>query len=132
MEEAEALATNVAIMGTKMLAIGSLSLLQKEYGGKFSVRAVRAAGMDALRAKSLIEIEFANEIIGYTDIQGQINFRLSSTTTTFGKMMERMEKLKEQTMTKNPKVIEDYTISGPTLEEVFMNVARVAGQYSGV
>jgi ATP-binding cassette subfamily A (ABC1) protein 3 len=25
------------------------------------------------------------------------------------------------------KVIEDYTVTGPTLEEVFMNVAREAG-----
>ncbi|KAF4631693.1 hypothetical protein G7Y89_g6438 [Cudoniella acicularis] len=33
MEEAEALATNVAIMGTKMLAKGTLSSLQASYGG---------------------------------------------------------------------------------------------------
>jgi hypothetical protein len=40
MEEAEALAINVTMMSTKMLATDTLSPLQEEHGGVYSVRAV--------------------------------------------------------------------------------------------
>ncbi|KUJ19510.1 P-loop containing nucleoside triphosphate hydrolase protein [Mollisia scopiformis] len=135
MEEAEALATNVAIMGTKMLATGTLSSLQTVYGGSFSVRAVRAGGIDRDQAMSLIKADF-DDIIGYIDSHGQISFRLPHNKRMLGKMMEKMEKLKgdvgdERAGSSGMKVIDEYTITGPTLEEVFMNVAREAG-HSGI
>lgn len=140
MEEAEALATNVAIMGTKMLAKGTLSSLQTEFGGAFHLRAVRATGMDKNLARSLISIDFDNQAQGYVDNHGQISFRLPLDKKMLGRVMQKMEVLKgnvefvtaSRTSKRIDKVIEEYTINGPTLEEVFMNVARDTGHFSGV
>lgn len=140
MEEAEALATNVAIMGTKMLAKGTLSSLQTEFGGAFHIRALRASGIDKEQAKSLIGIEFDNEALGYTDNHGQISFRVPLDKKMLGKIMKKMELLKGNAEFVDApssskiatKVIDEYTINGPTLEEVFMNVARDNGHSSGV
>lgn len=137
MEEAEALATNVAIMGSKMLARGTLSSLQKAYGGSYSVRAVRAAGIDRNQAMSLIRIALDNSTIEYTDHHGQISFKLPHKSNMLGRIMKRMERMKgnveyETAKAKAVKVIEEYTIAGATLEEVFMNVAREAGNFGAV
>lgn len=55
MEEAEALASEVAIMGTRMLATGTLAQLQERYGGLYSVRAVRIAGVSAGEAEEAVK-----------------------------------------------------------------------------
>lgn len=136
MEEAEALATNVAILGTEMLAKGTLSSLQMDYGGTFSVRAVRASGVGSCLAMTVIRFEFDDRTVGYTDSHGQISFRLPHEKRMLGKIMGTMEKLKgnvgdERAASEILKVIGDYTITGPTLEKVFMNGAQEVG-HSGV
>lgn len=149
MEEAEALATNVAIMGTKMLAKGTLTSLQTEYGGAFSVRAVRADDVTREKLEMIVMDKFDGKVIGYTDSHGQISFRLPHDKKLLGTIMKSMESLKGKPVESEDeagadvgsaaavaanfaqKFIEDYTITGPTLEEVFMNVAREAG-HSGV
>ncbi|KAE8454159.1 hypothetical protein EG329_005084 [Mollisiaceae sp. DMI_Dod_QoI] len=149
MEEAEALATNVAIVGTKMLATGTLSSLQTEYGGAYNVRAVRAAGVERDLLEAIVKEKFEMKVSGYMDSHGQVSFRLPHDRKMLGKMMKIMEGLKGDDVEKSEgdqvagavggssavsesvKVIEDYTITGPTLEEVFMNVAREAG-HSGI
>lgn len=130
MEEAEALATGVAIMGTKMLAKGTLSELQVEYGGMFMVRAVREFGTDTSNVEQLIRSSFAG-VRNYQDGCGQISFNLPFEKERLGSIMQRMEHLKENAET-GMKIISDYTINSPSLEEVFMNVARESGASVGV
>jgi ATP-binding cassette subfamily A (ABC1) protein 3 len=153
MEEAEALATNVAIMGTKMLATGTLSSLQETYGGAYNIRAVRASdsGLSAEEVEELVKEKFEGRVSNYFDSHGQISFHLPHEKKWLGSIMRIMEGLKgdviedeeeEEGTVKtggavggisaaqeriNVRILQDYTITGPTLEEVFMNVARESG-----
>lgn len=130
MEEAEALATGVAIMGTKMLAKGTLSELQVEYGGMFMVRAVREVGTSTSNVEQVVRRSFAG-VRNYQDGCGQISFNLPFEKEQLGFIMQTMEILKENAAA-GAKVISDYTINSPSLEEVFMNVARESGATVGV
>ncbi len=151
MEEAEALATNVAILGTKMLATGTLTSLQETYGGAFSIRAVRLSDVSAQEAEAMVKESFMNIVSNYDDSHGQISFNLPHDRKALGSFMRVMESLKgnliENEGTSNEqdagrsasvgddrrvRVLQDYTINGPTLEEVFMNVARESGVAGGV
>jgi ATP-binding cassette subfamily A (ABC1) protein 3 len=151
MEEAEALATNVAIMGTRMLATGTLSSLQETYGGAFSIRAVRLPEASAERTAALMKERFDNMVSNYEDSHGQVNFNLPHDKRALGSIMKVMESLKGNIIEdeeatagsavggsstaageRSVRVLQDYTITGPTLEEVFMNVARESGITDGV
>jgi ATP-binding cassette subfamily A (ABC1) protein 3 len=154
MEEAEALATNVAIMGTRMLATGTLNSLQETYGGAYCVRAVRVPEISTADAESLVKEKFENMVSNYDDIYGQISFNLPHDKRALGAIMRVMETLKgerfadEEDGTEEAggaaggssaevdegriRVLQDYTVTGPTLEEVFMNVARESGISGGV
>jgi ATP-binding cassette subfamily A (ABC1) protein 3 len=153
MEEAEALATNVAIMGTKMLATGTLSSLQETYGGAYNIRAVRLpeSGLSAEEVEELVKEKFDGGVSNYFDSHGQISFHLPHEKKWLGSIMRIMEGLKGDVIEDedegtvkaggggavegssaaqertNVRVLQDYTITGPTLEEVFMNVARELG-----
>jgi ATP-binding cassette subfamily A (ABC1) protein 3 len=153
MEEAEALATNVAIMGTKMLATGTLSSLQETYGGAYNIRAVRVSdsGLSAEEVEELVKEKFDGRVSNYFDSHGQISFHLPHDKKWLGSIMRVMEGLKGDVIEDededegtvkaggavggssaaqertNVRVLQDYTITGPTLEEVFMNVARESG-----
>jgi ATP-binding cassette, subfamily A (ABC1), member 3 len=152
MEEAEALATNVAIMGTRMLAKGSLTSLQDSYGGKYSVKCVRVDVVSKEEVERTVRDAFGEAVSGYFDVNGQVGFGLPHEREKLGEIMRIMEGLKgivvgeeergerehsgagsAAQVNRGPKkVIEDYTVTGPTLEEVFMNVAREAGTAGGV
>lgn len=148
MEEAEALATNVAIMGTKMLATGTLGSLQETYGGLYSVRAVRVPESLVLDVEELIKRKFNGQVSNYEDSHGQISFNLPHEKSQLGSILRIMEELKGDFIEDEEgsdgaaggstvavgevRVLQDYTISGPTLEEVFMNVARESGIAGGV
>jgi ATP-binding cassette, subfamily A (ABC1), member 3 len=147
MEEAEALATNVAIMGTRMLAKGTLSSLQETYGGQYSVRAVRVDSIGREEVEELVREKFGDRVKGYFDINGQVGFGLPHKKSEMGAIMKIMEGLKVESVADEDvgagsagvvggssgikmngrRVFQDYTINGPTLEEVFMNVARESG-----
>jgi ATP-binding cassette subfamily A (ABC1) protein 3 len=144
MEEAEALATNVAIMGTKMLATGTLSSLQETYGGLFSIRAVRVSEISASEVEQIIKEKFGLAVSNYEDSHGQISFHLPHERRELGNIMKIMEELKGDLLEEQQEgaskaggsashapgrlvILQDYTIDGPTLEEVFMNVARESG-----
>jgi ATP-binding cassette subfamily A (ABC1) protein 3 len=148
MEEAEALATKVSIMGTKMLASGTLGSLQETYGGLFSVRAVRVPETSAADVERLIKERFHGPVSNFEDSHGQISFHLPHERQELGSILKIMEELKGDVIedehegasaaggsaraTGRVKVLQDYTINGPTLEEVFMNVARENGVVGGV
>jgi hypothetical protein len=152
MEEAEALATNVAIMGTRMLAKGTLSSLQERYGGQLSVRAVRAEGFLSQEVEGLIRDMFEGRVSRYFDVNGQVGFQLPNQKGELGAIMRVMEELKGNDVGEEMvaagsagraggssrakghvmRVLKDYTITGPTLEEVFMNVAKESGTAGAV
>ena len=161
MEEAEALATNVAIMGTKMLATGTLASLQESHGGAYSVRAVRVPELSSAEVESIVKERFGGMVKGYTDAHRQVGWQLPHDKRALGSIMRVMEELMgdviveddededeagqgqgtgaggaaaggSSTVVASRKVIQAYTVTGPTLEEVFMNVAREAGQAGGV
>jgi ABC-type multidrug transport system ATPase subunit len=150
MEEAEKLATSVAIVGTKMLATGTLGSLQERYGGAFVIRAVRADDVDADDVKRQVETVFPHCVKDYQDHYGQVSFGLPHDKTALGSIMKAMQELKGERVDKvkaveggtggssaaggssavaesRARCFSDYTINGPTLEEVFMNVARDSG-----
>ena len=144
MEEAEALATNVAIMGTRMLATGTLASLQEAHGGAFSIRAVRTPETTTEEVEEIITEKFEGRVSGYEDSHGQVSFKLPHEKRALGAIMRIMEELKGDPVVDEQevgvaiggsaaqedvrrKVLQDYTINGPTLEEVFMNVARESG-----
>lgn len=153
MEEAEALATNVAILGTRMLATGSLAGLQEQYGGEYAVRAVRAEGVSREEAESVIRGTWGEGVKGYFDVNGQVGWGLPHDRHMLGTIMKTMEGFKGESalseeesrvgasagavggssMAKNGgrRLFQNYTVTGPTLEEVFMNVAREAGTAGG-
>lgn len=165
MEEAEALATNVAIMGTKMLATGTLTSLQASHGGKYMIRAVRELESDAKEVEAVVKREFADMVSNYEDAHGQVSFGLPHDKGALGSIMKVMENLKgdvvrdeeeeddsagdlgaagsksggagaaggsSAAVQNSTRVFSDYTINGPTLEEIFMNVARESGIVGGV
>jgi ATP-binding cassette subfamily A (ABC1) protein 3 len=140
MEEAEALATGVAIIGNKMLATGTLSSLQESHGGAYMIRAVRAPNTSSEQVQGLINMKFDGRVSNYMDGHGQVSFNLPHDKKALGGIMRRMEELKGEVLIGRDggrerigeKVIGDYTINRPTLEEVFMNVARENGAAGGV
>lgn len=142
MEEAEALATNVAIMGTKMLAKGTLGSLQEEHGGLYSVRAVRTPESSALEVEAMVKERFSGQVVNYADSHGQVSFNLPHDKAALGRILKVLEELKGDPVEDarynggatggnsrsreqySVRVLQDYTLNGPTLEEVFMNVAK--------
>ena len=146
MEEAEALATNVAIMGTRMLATGTLSSLQDEHGGLYSVRAVRMPEASSPEVERLVKEGFDDRVVNYEDRHGQVSFYLPHDKAALGSIMKIMEILKGNAIGEQGshavggssgammgiKVLQDYTVNGPTLEEVFINVSRESGTARGV
>lgn len=144
MEEAEALATNVAILGTRMLATGTLNALQEEYGGVYSVRAVRTLESSGPEVEKMLRDLFKGRVINYEDRHRQIRFNLPHERAGLGSVLKTMELLKGANIEDQQGVgiavggssdvaptggglLEDYIVNRPTLEEVFMNVAREAG-----
>ena len=147
MEEAEALATNVAIMGTRMLATGTLGSLQETYGGLFSVRAVRVLESDTKEVERVVKEKFEDRVSNYEDSHGQVSFNLPHEKRALGAILKVLEGLKGDEVAEEgegavggssavrgqgKRVLQDYTINGPTLEEVFMNVARETGTVGDV
>ncbi|KAK2754389.1 hypothetical protein FQN54_007033 [Arachnomyces sp. PD_36] len=151
MEEAEALATDVAIMGTRMLAKGTLNSLQDEHGGLYSVRAVRTPESSAAEVQAMVRELFGGQVVNYADRHGQVSFNLPHDKAALGRILRVMEELKGDPVTDGfnngagaggsagarthgdyLRVFQDYTINGPTLEEVFMNVAKERGVRGGV
>ena len=141
MEEAESLATNVAIMGTRMLATGTLSSLQETYGALFTVRAIRAPEVSPEEVEAITKEYFGNQITNYEDRHAQIYFNLPHDRASLGRILKTMECLKGDAIEGNGsaaggssnlmKFLQAYTVTPPTLEEVFMQVAKEAGSNVG-
>lgn len=146
MEEAEALASRVAIMRTRLLAAGPLASLNISYGGSYRLRAVRpAAGVSVDYAREAVQNALADagcHVSNYADINGLVQFFVNYDRALLPRILLVMERLKigspfaeESSGLQSAsnaggwdqdRVFEDYTLIEPTLEEVFMNVSREA------
>ncbi|KAE8150913.1 hypothetical protein BDV25DRAFT_139348 [Aspergillus avenaceus] len=132
MEEAEALASNVAIMRTKLLVAGTMKGLNETYGGAFRLRGVRCANVSSETAKTVIRRLFAQmgmHAMNYADMNGLVQFFIRYERKWLGRILYTMEELKIGSTLDAPegvnaagKILEDYTLTEPTLEELFMNV----------
>lgn len=146
MEEAEALASRVAIMRTRLLASGPLASLNMTYGGSYRLRAVRpAAGVSVDYAREAVQNALADadcHVSNYADMNGLVQFFVNYDRALLPRILLVMERLKiGSPFAEEPsglqsassaggwdqaRVFEDYTLIEPTLEEVFMNVSREA------
>ncbi|KAI9041867.1 uncharacterized protein KD926_006412 [Aspergillus affinis] len=152
MEEAEALASSVAIMRTRLLASGTLNSLNDSYGGAFRLRGVRCEDVGTEMAKHEVTRSFSKaglHAMKYSDMKGLVEFFIKYEKRNLGQIMSIMEGLKGSTATmgsqayagsagssapetKTMKVFEEYTLIEPTLEEVFMNVVQEAEASEGL
>ncbi|KAJ5093890.1 hypothetical protein N7456_009751 [Penicillium angulare] len=144
MEEAEALASKVAIMRTSLLVCGPLQTLNDTYGGAFRLRGSRCENVSADAARKKVYDVFSNmdlPISRYEDTRGIVQFFIKYEKKDLGKILSAMESLKVNDSEKHGaqghggsgsarptesemKMFEDYTLTEPTLEEVFMNVVK--------
>jgi ABC-type multidrug transport system ATPase subunit len=136
MEEAETLADKAVIISGRVLASGSLKQLQDSHGGLYKVRGVRRVEMDQLDAETHIKHTFKQlgiDLLEYWDSNGLIQFQLVHDRTMLGAILKTMEALTGNDAYSGSsvagsldreRVLTDYTLTGPTLEEVFVNVMR--------
>ncbi|KAK1144117.1 hypothetical protein N8T08_005779 [Aspergillus melleus] len=152
MEEAEALASSVAIVRTRLLVSGTLNSLNDTYGGAFRLRGVRCEDVGTEMAKHEVTRSFTKAglyAMKYSDMNGLIQFFVKYEKRNLGQIMCIMERLKGNPLimgsqahagsagcsaseTKTMKVFEKYTLIEPTLEEVFMNVVQEAEASEGL
>lgn len=150
LEEAEALASKVAILSTRMLATGTLSSLQDSDGGLYKIRAVMSPDVDSSLSETAVYETFRSlgrDTINYWHSNGLVQFYLVYDRLALGRIMQAMERLagnfgawetieyigpKSATGTTSlaensyPRVFLSYSVTGPSLEDVFMNVVRAA------
>ena len=139
MEEVQALASRVAIIGTKMLASGTLPVLRNRYGGTYRVRATYTSADQEDDIRALLNRKFGDQILNLRIGYQEANFELPHVTGSLGGIMQKMEGLMESKTKKQvgesaasnaahkskrskKLLLKDYTITEPTMDEVFMNV----------
>ncbi|OKL56003.1 hypothetical protein UA08_08671 [Talaromyces atroroseus] len=137
MEEAEALASKVAIVSTRILAAGSLSSLQEMYGDLYEIRALRLDTVNKYVAETEVRSvlgQWGIEVVDYWDANGLVQFDITLDRTALGRIMVGMECLvgnhgiistvseMGSSSQSYGTVLKAYNLIGPTMEEVFMNV----------
>lgn len=151
MEEVEALATKVAILGTRMLASGSLASLRTAYGGFYRVRASYGLSLPDADAREFTKDAFEKsriEVINLLARHGQVSFEVPHEKGRLGSIMVTMEELlagkeeisdtqadgievgdrgregsrHEESEIQRASGFKEYTIAEPTMDTIFMNV----------
>lgn len=137
MEEAENLADKATIISGRMLASGTLSRLQDLHGGLYKVRGVRSYMIDQFATESHVRETFRRlgmEVLNYWDSNELVQFNLVHDRAMLGKIMRVMEAFTgnaeyngaagDTMQSGEGQVFTQYTLTGPMLEEVFVNVMR--------
>ncbi|THV46424.1 hypothetical protein BGAL_0387g00030 [Botrytis galanthina] len=144
MEETEALATKVAIVDKKMLASGTTSQLRSRFGGFYRVRAAYEVGSE-MELEAALRVMFGTQVRNLKCAFGEVEFELPYERKMIGRIMLSMETLmvdKEgvpgiermivgEGVPGNggrnvSKVLRDYTILEPSMDDVFLNVCQEA------
>ncbi|KAH0602121.1 hypothetical protein MHUMG1_01000 [Metarhizium humberi] len=131
MEEADALCTRTVIMARRILAIGTTQALRQRYNNEYFVNLVLGSAPKSTAAemgqvtewvrRTAPDARFEREVLG-----GQVRFTLPTAVnnagSTGGLPIARLMEALEQS--KRALGIEHYSVSGPTLEDVFLSVVR--------
>ncbi|TGO49071.1 hypothetical protein BOTNAR_0445g00010 [Botryotinia narcissicola] len=144
MEETEALATKVAVVDKKMLASGTTSQLRSRFGGFYRVRAAYEVGSE-IELETALRVMFGTQERDLKCAFGEVEFELPYERKMIGRIMLSMETLmvdKEgvpgierridgEGVPGNgarhvSKVLRDYTILEPSMDDVFLNVCKEA------
>lgn len=132
-----------------MLASGTLPDLRRRYGGCYRLRATYGSAAQESEIRALLTRTFGDSMRNLKMGYGEANFELPHVTRNLGSIMQKMEALMElktggQTgqflgdWTGEPEgvafgvgnarrdssrmLLRDYTMTEPTMDEVFMNV----------
>ncbi|KAG8226823.1 hypothetical protein J437_LFUL007104 [Ladona fulva] len=128
MEECEALCTKLAIMlNGQFVCIGEVPYLKQKYGQGFTLLVKLNVTDDPddntssnlAKLKEAIETKF-HPCIVKDEHQGLIHYQIMNPETKWGYMFSSMEELKR---TYHP-LVEDYSLSETTLEQVFISFAK--------
>ncbi|XP_071796832.1 phospholipid-transporting ATPase ABCA3-like [Asterias amurensis] len=122
MEECEALCTRLAIMvNGQIKCLGSTQHLKSRFGEGFTVLAKVSslAGVpDMTQLKLFMEKQFPGSKLK-DEHQGMVHYHITNTQLTWAQVFGAMERAKTRFD------IEDYSVSQTTLEQVFLNFARM-------
>ncbi|XP_038067464.1 ATP-binding cassette sub-family A member 3-like [Patiria miniata] len=122
MEECEALCTRLAIMvNGQIKCLGSTQHLKSRFGKGFTVLAKVSSleGVpDMTELKQFMETQFPDSKLK-DEHQGMVHYHITNTQLTWAQIFGTMERAKSRYD------IEDYSVSQTTLEQVFINFARM-------
>lgn len=126
MEEVEALATKVAIVKRKLLAEGTITSLKEKHGGTYHIRATYDDGAEE-DVKRVVTNAFGGAARGMKCSFGEVRFQVAL-DTPMGKMMQIMESLVVLNLLTGDgierKLLKQYTIAEPAMDDVFLNVCE--------
>ncbi|XP_038064273.1 ATP-binding cassette sub-family A member 3-like [Patiria miniata] len=119
MEECEALCTRLAIMvNGQFKCLGSVQHLKHRFGQGYTVLAKARHGGDLSGFKQHMEEQFPGSKLK-DEHQGMVHYHITNTQLTWAQIFGTMERAKSRYD------IEDYSVSQTTLEQVFLNFARM-------
>ncbi|XP_033630935.1 ATP-binding cassette sub-family A member 3-like [Asterias rubens] len=119
MEECEALCTRLAIMvNGQFKCLGSVQHLKYRFGQGYTVLAKAQHGETLSNFKLLMEEMFPGSKLK-DEHQGMVHYHITNTQLTWAQVFGAMERAKTSCG------IKDYSVSQTTLEQVFLNFARM-------
>lgn len=125
MEEADALADNIALMaGGKLRCIGDSLTLKNKYGAGYNLTIVSQEGM-VTQVQDLVNEHMGSAATLSTEDAGNMIFVIDPDyIATLAKFLRFLEDSMDQ---ETGKLIKDWAISNTTLEEVYLKVTNDAG-----
>ncbi|XP_021941980.1 ATP-binding cassette sub-family A member 3-like [Zootermopsis nevadensis] len=125
MEECEALCNRLAILvDGQFVCMGGIQYLKQKFGQGFTVMVkVRATETDehiVHKLKSKIEDSFNSGCVLKDEHEGLLHYHVTDPNIPWKYLFTTMEEVKQ-----DYDVVEDYTISETTLEQVFLSFARL-------
>eukprot|EP00102_Acyrthosiphon_pisum_P016671 XP_008187710.2 PREDICTED: ATP-binding cassette sub-family A member 1-like [Acyrthosiphon pisum] len=122
MDECEALCNRLTIMvGGLLKCIGNIQYLKNRYGQGFTimVKLRNIENFNVSELKTDIESQFAPDISLKDEHTGLLHYHITNPNILLSEIFRKMKETKE-----NYTVIEDFTVSDTTLEQVFIAFAK--------
>ncbi|XP_050530373.1 phospholipid-transporting ATPase ABCA3-like isoform X2 [Daktulosphaira vitifoliae] len=122
MDECEALCNRLTIMvDGVMKCIGSIQYLKNRYGQGFTImiKLIHNGNQDLTALKEDIMRQFAPDIYLKDEHKGLLHYHITNPRVPLSDIFGHMKAIKE-----NHSIVEDYTISDTTLEQVFIAFAK--------
>nr|QER78485.1 ATP-binding cassette transporter [Diaphorina citri] len=123
MDECEALCNRLTIMVRgEMQCLGNITYLKQRYGQGFTLMIkLREGDLDQLKER--IRTEFKGRVEIKDEHKGLIHYQILDTTFSWSVLFAKMEAVKT-----SMDIVEDYSLSDTTLEQVFIAFAKGRGQ----